>query len=411
MNLKSAIWKSTFVLSILVFVKVMIAQTPVITVQFANPQNDCAVQEYCLDVEFKSSLPDQEIFGVNVRFFYDDDVLEFIDLRDYQGEYGPAAPDPPIVITSADAGPDLFNFVGAAEFINGAVQLSGNGPPIILETDSWTKLFQICFTVENLEANLDTFCPALVWDLEQDPANGGFLAGDDGVVITVVDPDPNNESLPADENVVQFNWEYIGDGPPPFGQPVDLTCSNVNCALPLNALTLFGSGENGIHKLQWIDNHELESSGYNVQRSGNALDWSSLGFVPNKVSTNETVPYLYIDKEPLWGYNYYRLEQLATDGQTRFSQIIQITRALNAMEPELRLYPNPVAQGDVMIDFQDDLRSEMTVRVFDPTGKIIENAIFHDSDRNLDVSSLKSGIYFVLVTTTSCQKVAKLIVQ
>ena len=123
MRLKIAIWNIPLwaVLSGLSLFHIALeAQIPVITVRFANPQNDCVTQEYCLDVELRSDITDQELFGMNVRFFYDDDVLEFVDFRDYQGGYDAVAPDPPIISTSEPAGPALFNFPGAAEFVNGA---------------------------------------------------------------------------------------------------------------------------------------------------------------------------------------------------------------------------------------------------------------------------------------------------
>ena len=44
-----------------------------------------------------------------------------------------------------------------------------------------------------------------------------FFVGDDGVVITVVDPGPS-ESLPTTENVIQFNWVYDSPPDPPYGE-------------------------------------------------------------------------------------------------------------------------------------------------------------------------------------------------
>ncbi len=60
---------------VLFFQMVAFTQTPLITVRLANAQIDCITQEYCLNVEAKANMTGQEIFGVNVRFFYDDDVL------------------------------------------------------------------------------------------------------------------------------------------------------------------------------------------------------------------------------------------------------------------------------------------------------------------------------------------------
>lgn len=402
---------SCTLLALVGYMGIAVSQTPVITVRCSNPETNCATQEYCVDVEFQSSLPDQEIFGVNVRFFYNDDVLELIDFRDFQGEYEPAAPDPPIIITSEDAGPELFNFDGPAEFINGAIQLSGNGPPIIVATDGWTKLFQMCFTVENLEMNLDTFCPAIVWDLEQDPANGGFLSGDDGVVITVVDPDPNNESLPCNENVVQYNWEYTGDGTPPFGQPADITCSNANCALPVASIVLKGIVEKDGHRLLWTVNDSDEVSGFYVHRSINRLDWEVLGYVDQTATDPEADMYSFLDTAPHTGYNYYRVEQIESSGNKHFSQILQLTGTGWANNQELRVFPNPVnADREVTLLFEGDTSSDITIYIYDLSGRLMFKSSYMEGSITLDVSSLNPGIYIVSARTGQGRLASKLMI-
>lgn len=387
------------------------AQTPIITVQFANPQNDCVTLEYCLDVEFKANIIGQEIFGVNVRFFYDDDILELVDFRDFQGGYGPVAPNPPIISTSAPAGPALFNFEGAAEFINGAIQRTSTGPPpIILDTAEWTKLFQICFLVDDLEANLDTFCPPVVWDLEQDPENGGFLAGDDGVVITVVDPDPNNESLPADENVVQFNWEYIGNGPPPYGQPVDSVCSNINCALPMTWLSFTGIEKEEGNLLEWITQNEVNVSGFNIQRSEEALFWNTLDFVAGKGSLQEIQKYQFIDRFPHQGHNYYRLQQVDQDGHKHYSNIVRLSGKTTLPQNGLTIYPNPVSGEEVYVSIRKALYQGAKIQLFNAVGQLVREHDFNHLGMTLDIVGLEPGVYIVLIRNGSENLTARLVI-
>jgi hypothetical protein len=200
---------------------------PNVTVSFGNPQFNCTTQEYCLDVRFKSDIANKELFGMNVRFFYDDVILEMINFRDFQGGYGPVAPNPASNTYSATAGPALFNFGGGSDYINGAVQkTNANAPPIYISTTGWTKLYQICFSVDDPNANENSFCPPIVWDLEANPANGGFPAGSAGVVMTVVNGSGSSNAL---EHVEQFNWAYSGNGTPPYGAPVEITCSSISC--------------------------------------------------------------------------------------------------------------------------------------------------------------------------------------
>jgi Fe-S cluster assembly iron-binding protein IscA len=214
---------------------VVFSQLPTVTVRFANPQYNCSNGQYCLDVEFQSDTDDIEVFGMNVRLFIDGEMMELVGFADFQGGYGPVSPDPPDVITSTPGiGFDLFGFgdpgTGIADFVNGAIQLLDDSQPaILINTVDWTKLFQVCFTIEDPNIDSSNFCPPVVWDLEQDPTNDGFLVGDDGVVITLTDPDPMVMSQPSNETVVQFNWQYVGIGAPPFGEPVELECISLDC--------------------------------------------------------------------------------------------------------------------------------------------------------------------------------------
>ncbi len=206
---------------------------PTIVTRFANPQYDCITEEYCLDVEFQSDLEGYEIYGMNTRLFYDAGILELIDVRDFQGGYDISTPFT-TTLSPPGVGYTLFGFgqpgTGIATFVNGAIQLvDESAPPIHISTTEWTSLFRICFAIVDTVSDPEYFCPPVVWDLEQDPENGGFLVGDDGVVLIMVDPMDESLTIPAIEQVEQFNWQYIGDGSPPYGEPIETDCISVAC--------------------------------------------------------------------------------------------------------------------------------------------------------------------------------------
>ena len=241
-----------FAICLLSLTTAVISQ-PLVSVRLANPTYSCVTGEYCLDVEFQADQADIELFGMNVRFFYDDDIMELIGFSDFQGGYGPVSPNPPIISTNGPAGPALFNFTGPAEFVNGAIQLLDENAGIVLSNGGWTKIFQICFLIDNPGIDPETFCPPIVWDLEQNPNNGGYLAGDDGVVMTILDPDPFIQSQPATENVVQFNWTYTGEGSPPYGNPVQNSCITLNCAFDLALSKTLDPGQTNIQPGDDVD--------------------------------------------------------------------------------------------------------------------------------------------------------------
>jgi hypothetical protein len=206
-------------------------------VRFANPEYDDATETYCLDIEFQSDTPGKQLFIMNVRFFYDDDVLEFGSLGEFEQGYGPVNPNPPIVTTLPTSYSTRWGFSGPPEYVNGSVQRISSSP-IYISTTEWTKLFNICFHVDDPDAMTEgDFCPSIVWDLKED-GSGGFLAGT-GVTITVEPPSP---AIGVTENVVQFNWVYDGVSGYPYGYPEYIECISARVAPTTKILSCLANG-------------------------------------------------------------------------------------------------------------------------------------------------------------------------
>ncbi|MBK9982802.1 MAG: T9SS type A sorting domain-containing protein [Saprospiraceae bacterium] len=205
-----------------------------VTVRFANPTFECGASLYCLDVQFLADTTNIQVFGMNVRFFYDDFLMEIaplgIGFRNFAPGYMLAtSPDP----FNPPTGPGfIFGSADNYDFENSVIMYTPAAPPTILSTVTWTTLYQVCFVVDPSVPTQVPFCPPVIWDLESNPVNGGFLPGDDGVVITIVDHnDPSGgTSLPSIENVVQFNWVYSGPGTPPYGMPLPTICTSIDCS-------------------------------------------------------------------------------------------------------------------------------------------------------------------------------------
>jgi hypothetical protein len=196
---------------------------PVVTVRFSNPTFTYSTQTYTLDVDFQCNVASKELFGMNVRFFYNDDILEFLSFGNFVSGYGAVLPDPPLIFTGTPTtGMALFGFSGPQEYVNGAVQKISSMPVTYMSTTDWTRLFTINFHVDDPES-IDTasFCPSAVWDLNEDASGGINPAG--GIVITLVVTYPN-VTTSATEHCAQFNWVYDGIPGLPHGYPQDIDC-------------------------------------------------------------------------------------------------------------------------------------------------------------------------------------------
>ncbi len=204
---------------------------PVVTARFSNPTYDFGTRTYCVDAEFQANPGGYELYDMNLRLWYPDLLLEFESVTDLQGGYGLVSPNPPLVSTlNPTFGPSLFGFEGSPEYVNGAVRLLSTNSPILLSSVSWSRLFRVCFHVDDPQAPFDDFfSPSILWDLEEDPANGGFVGGE-GMVVTLNDPVNPNLTISADENVIQFNWAYDGIPGNPHGAPFPETIISTRIA-------------------------------------------------------------------------------------------------------------------------------------------------------------------------------------
>jgi hypothetical protein len=214
-----------------------------------------------------------------------------------------------------------------------------------------------------------------------------------------VDPDPNNESLPADENVVQFNWEYIGNGPPPYGQPVDSVCSNINCALPLTLLFFKGEPLEEGNLLQWQTSEEINVAGFNLQRSADGLAWSNICFREPIGHGDGINRYDFMDDLPYSGGSFYRLQLLDMDGGFSYSKMITVFNSRWWIQQDLTVYPNPATAGIVFLSLLKPPLPCTLVKVFDATGQEIMEANIDHSGMELDLSKLTSGVYFLQVNS------------
>lgn len=204
------------------------SQLPVITARFANPEYDFATQTYTLDIELHSDTPNKKLYMFTIRFFYDDNILEFNSFGEFLPNYG-IDPFSPLTVTTSNpsGGTELFGFSGPFDVLNGNIkQLAST--PIYISNTGWMKYFNVSFHVDDPNAPLtDNFCPSVVWDLEEDPANGGFLIGSAGVVILLGNQYSYQQST---ENVIQYNWDYDSIPDPPYGYPENITCLSTRVA-------------------------------------------------------------------------------------------------------------------------------------------------------------------------------------
>jgi hypothetical protein len=73
------------------------------------------------------------------------------------------------------------------------------------------------------------------------------------------------------------------------------------------------------NQLLWSTASEAQNKGWNIERSTDAINWTTIGFVQGGNNSDVTLEYKFQLKE--FGKYYYRIKQLDIDGHFEYSEI------------------------------------------------------------------------------------------
>jgi hypothetical protein len=143
--------------------------------------------------------------------------------------------------------------------------------------------------------------------------------------------------------------------------------------------------------LSWETASEFNSSYFDVLRSNDGKNWSSIGTVPAQGSSQITLDYSLIDQSPLSGVSYYQLKEVDLNGSFHLSDIQSINNSRKVTQ--VKIYPNPTDKGLVTVVSDEPIT---TLSVYNALGKLVfEAKIDSDDTYLLDTQSFESGMYWI----------------
>lgn len=185
-----------------------------------------------------------------------------------------------------------------------------------------------------------------------------------------------------------FSTGFSGFG---FGDPTPLT-------LPIELLSFNGYRETDEVRLRWATTSETNNDYFVLQRAANGIDFEDLANIKGVGTSTKVNSYEYLDRNPLNGYNYYRLVQYDFDGSHSKSGVITVDMTGDAPVP-IVLAPNPVRNG-LNVTFNTVYKGEVSLEIFDAIGqKMMET---HNmpvevgaNQIHLDVRAFAQGMYLI----------------
>ena len=219
---------------------------------------------------------------------------------------------------------------------------------------------------------------------------------------------------------VPTGWVYAGGG---FlsgdgnSNDIHIARLSVPTLLPVELISFAAGGEKNFIHLTWSTASEINSSGFELQRSPDANNFEKIDWLMGQGNATSVTNYFYDDKNVQPGrIYYYRLEQIDFNGEEKYSAIID-AKISDEKSLNFVINGNPVQQSAII---SWDLPAEDHVQVIlcEATGKqihILENSNEAKGGHflTLDKTSLNlsQGIYLLTLSTSSQSITRKLVIQ
>lgn len=199
----------------------------------------------------------------------------------------------------------------------------------------------------------------------EDRGNGGVTAGPGGL------PDEGTIVSSAGVNVFGF---------------FALATSTASNPLPIELLSFSAANMGAFVHLTWTTATERNNDYFNIQRSTDGAEFSSIARIAGAGTSTREIDYQYGDESPLAGVSYYRLKQTDFDGKVTYSKVVKVDRDSEAV---LMVYPNPASVATGMKTFTN-IKGSFTI--YNSVGLPV---LSKENSNEFDVSGLAAGVYLV----------------
>jgi hypothetical protein len=130
--------------------------------------------------------------------------------------------------------------------------------------------------------------------------------------------------------------------------------------------TSVGASQSGSNILvTWNVLNEINVKSYVVEKSTDGKMFSAVG----TENANGGSQYNWVDAGAATGDNYYRIESIGIDGSVQYSSVVKVS--IDAANPALTVYPNPVREGVIGLQFTNMPKGVYTVKLLTTLGQVL----------------------------------------
>jgi len=146
--------------------------------------------------------------------------------------------------------------------------------------------------------------------------------------------------------------------------------------VPVNFVSIKAYEHNRNVIVEWKVENEINIRKYDVEKSVDGIHFEKIG---STVAGGGNTIYSLPDEHPVQGTNYYRIKSMDNNGYAMYSRIVKVV--MGKKQPAISIYPNPVTDNVVTIQFNNKAEGVYTAKLYSASGQLVfTGQVFHSSN-------------------------------
>ncbi|RYD72594.1 MAG: T9SS type A sorting domain-containing protein, partial [Sphingobacteriales bacterium] len=183
--------------------------------------------------------------------------------------------------------------------------------------------------------------------------------------------------------------------------------------LPVSWLFFTAKNTKNATELNWATASEINNDGFEIQRSLDGENFTTIGFVNGNGTTQRKHFYSYADMENVQAeVVYYRLKQTDFNGTFEYSTIEAIRKKTNAFS-DVSIYAD--AQKYLHIEMNTNVSASAQIEILNMNGQVLQSEILVTNAGNnvltMNAQANKAGIYILRISQNGTLQTRKFVLQ
>ncbi|MES2381055.1 MAG: T9SS type A sorting domain-containing protein [Bacteroidota bacterium] len=200
-----------------------------------------------------------------------------------------------------------------------------------------------------------------------------------------------------------LRWQDPNVGGSDDGLSIDDYSFTVAGTLPVKWNNFTAYNNNNNTTLNWSTASEINNNYFEVERSLDAKNYTTIGKVKGNGNTNIISNYQFIDNTQVSTTVYYRLKQVDFDGKFTYSDIVKVS---NDNQLDVVVGPNPFS-NEIKVTSNQNISA---IEVIDVTGKVCFSSNPNSLNYSFKLDNMNNGVYFIRVNNGE-QTISKRIIK